>query len=400
MLYPLHVPPDHPPKIEPAAGVAVSTTCDPDGKDALQTEPQLIPEGLLVTVPLPVPLRVTVNTGGSAELKVALTCVLASSVTVQVTLFPLQPPPDQPVNVEPAAGVSVSTTCVPDLKPAVQVFPQLIPEGLLITDPWPVPLRATVNMDSGVGLKVAVTCVFWLMVTVQVSLFPLHPPPDHPVSIQSAPGVAVSTTWVPGLKGIEQVWSLDGNSPQSIPVGLLVTVPSPVVVTAKTGNRLKVATADVLPESAIIQLLSPLQAPLHPVNMELLLGVAASMTDVPTLKLAWQAGWQSIPDGVLLTVPVPVPTGLTLICAVPTGAGAIDPPPQLTMNTTELTKTANRRETRSDIAFQISKILVHRWSVTLAGCIRGWPCGLELFPTTNSASGYSENCISPTQEGS
>jgi hypothetical protein len=45
--------------------------------------------------------------------KVALTFVSALSVTVQVVVVPLQPPPDQPANVEPLAGVSVSLTVVP-----------------------------------------------------------------------------------------------------------------------------------------------------------------------------------------------------------------------------------------------------------------------------------------------
>src|ERR1700722_15036059 len=120
--------------------------------------------------------------------------------TVQVLLVPLQPPPDHPAKVEFMTGVSVSTTSVPALKPAVQVFPQLIPDGLLVTVPCPVPARVTLSMGNAIGLKVALTCVFWLRVTVQVGLFPLQPPPDYPVRAQSAPGVAVSTTGVPGLK--------------------------------------------------------------------------------------------------------------------------------------------------------------------------------------------------------
>ena len=45
--------------------------------------------------------------------KLALTVVLAVSVTVQVW-SPLQPPPDHPAKVEPLAAAAVSTTCVPD----------------------------------------------------------------------------------------------------------------------------------------------------------------------------------------------------------------------------------------------------------------------------------------------
>jgi hypothetical protein len=93
-------------------------------------------------------------------LKVAVTCVFPLRVSVQVGLFPLHPPPDHPVKVEFGAGVSVSTTWLPALKPAVQVFPQLIPEGLLVTVPCPVPLRTTLNIGNATGLKVALTWVF------------------------------------------------------------------------------------------------------------------------------------------------------------------------------------------------------------------------------------------------
>src|SRR6266545_1873158 len=50
---PLH-PPVHPANVEPPAGVAVRVTEVPLAKSASQVLPQLIPAGLLVTVPLPV----------------------------------------------------------------------------------------------------------------------------------------------------------------------------------------------------------------------------------------------------------------------------------------------------------------------------------------------------------
>lgn len=55
-LCPLHAP-LHPAKVEFALGAAVSVTWVPLVKVALQVDPQLIPEGLLVMVPLPVPDR-------------------------------------------------------------------------------------------------------------------------------------------------------------------------------------------------------------------------------------------------------------------------------------------------------------------------------------------------------
>jgi len=60
----LQVPvPEHDPlqpsKVEPLAGVAVRVILVPDAKLLLHVLPQLIPEGLLVTVPLPKPVLYT-----------------------------------------------------------------------------------------------------------------------------------------------------------------------------------------------------------------------------------------------------------------------------------------------------------------------------------------------------
>lgn len=70
-------------------------------------------------------------------LNIAVTVVLPESVTVHV-LVPLHAP-DQPANVEFAPGVAVNVSAVPDWKLALQVEPQLMPAGLLVTVPLPVP---------------------------------------------------------------------------------------------------------------------------------------------------------------------------------------------------------------------------------------------------------------------
>jgi len=57
---PLH-PPDHPPKVALDAGAAVSVTTVPAENVATQAVPQLMPEGLLVMLPPPVPEAVTVS---------------------------------------------------------------------------------------------------------------------------------------------------------------------------------------------------------------------------------------------------------------------------------------------------------------------------------------------------
>jgi hypothetical protein len=74
--------------------------------------PQLMPDGLLVTVPLPPPAKATDSMSLAVALKFAVTLVLFDIVTWQVPV-PLHPPPDQPANVDPAIADAVSVTCVP-----------------------------------------------------------------------------------------------------------------------------------------------------------------------------------------------------------------------------------------------------------------------------------------------
>ena len=59
VLVPLHAP-DHPPNCELVPALAVSVTAVPLGNVPLHVCPQLIPAGLLVTLPLPPPAFVTV----------------------------------------------------------------------------------------------------------------------------------------------------------------------------------------------------------------------------------------------------------------------------------------------------------------------------------------------------
>ncbi len=73
------------------------------------------------------------------ESNVATTCSLAFMVSSQVAPLPLQPPPDQPPKDELVPAVSVRVTCVPELKLALHVDPQLMPAGLLLIVPPPVP---------------------------------------------------------------------------------------------------------------------------------------------------------------------------------------------------------------------------------------------------------------------
>jgi hypothetical protein len=76
-------------------------------------------------------------------LNVAVTEVAAVSVRLQFAV-PVHAP-DHPANVEPVVAVAVRTTGVPLAKLALHVVPQLMPEGLLVTVPVPVPALCTVS---------------------------------------------------------------------------------------------------------------------------------------------------------------------------------------------------------------------------------------------------------------
>ena len=105
--------PDQPAKVEPATGLAVRVTTVPLVYASVQSVPQLIPAGELVTVPEPVPVLLAVKVKGPPPpvLKVAVTVLAAFMVPAQVPV-PVQAP-DQPAKVEPAAGVAVRFTMVP-----------------------------------------------------------------------------------------------------------------------------------------------------------------------------------------------------------------------------------------------------------------------------------------------
>ena len=75
-------------------------------------------------------------------MKVAVTFCAAVIVTAQGSLLVVQAPL-QPANVEPPVGVAIRVTL--PLNWALQVEPQSIPAGLLVTVPAPVPALLTVR---------------------------------------------------------------------------------------------------------------------------------------------------------------------------------------------------------------------------------------------------------------
>jgi len=94
---------------------------------------------------------VRVTAGLLLKLKVAVTAFAAVMVTAQVPV-PLQVPL-QPAKVDPAAAVAVRVTIVPLVKFALQALGQVMPLGLLPTEPLPVPARVTLNANEPVGIS-------------------------------------------------------------------------------------------------------------------------------------------------------------------------------------------------------------------------------------------------------
>jgi hypothetical protein len=116
---------------------AVNVSCVPLAKFAEQVVGQLIPDGALVTVPVPVPASLTVNPKFGLTLKLAVTDVAAVIVNVQLPV-PSQTSPPQPANTEPALGTAVNVIWPFPANTAEQVVGQLIPAGELVTVPAPV----------------------------------------------------------------------------------------------------------------------------------------------------------------------------------------------------------------------------------------------------------------------
>jgi len=185
---------------------------------------------------------------------------------------------------------------------ALHVLPQLMPEGLLVIVPVPVPDNVTVSV-AAVRLNAAPTDVLPLTVTVHAAV-PLHAP-DHPAKAEFVPAVGVRVIWVPGLNPAVQV------VPQLIPAGALETLPRPfpdkVTASESGGMTLKAAPKEELPVSVIVQEFCPLQAPDHPAKVELLAALAVSVTWVPEGNDALHVDPQLMPAGMLVIVPVPLP---------------------------------------------------------------------------------------------
>src|SRR2546425_1277814 len=154
--------------------------------------------------------------GGVMSVNVAVTVVAALRVTVQAP-GPEQPPPVQPLKVEPAAGAAVSVTAGAPGEAA----PPGAPPGVAAGGPRPRPPPPPPLWDGQAEGRVGVGGGGAEGVRVRAR-GPERRPPLQPVKVEPTAGAAVSVTAVPLAKLAAQV------APQSMPAGELVTVPLPV----------------------------------------------------------------------------------------------------------------------------------------------------------------------------
>ena len=102
--------------------------------------------------------------------------------------------------------------------------------------------------------------------------------PVQPAKVEPVAAVAVRVTLLPYEKLAPHV------PPQSIPAGLLVTVPDPVpafVTLRAKGCRVKVAVTLRAAVMATMQLPVPVQSPPQPMKVEPVVGVAVRVTLLP-----------------------------------------------------------------------------------------------------------------------
>ena len=109
--------------------------------------------------------------------------------------YPIMPKTESEKRIISTISEAVSVTTALSLYDAEHVAPHVIAAGALVTVPVPVPFLVIVR-GKLCSVKVAVTAVAAVMVTVQASV-PVHPPPLQPVKVESGAGVADNVTRVP-----------------------------------------------------------------------------------------------------------------------------------------------------------------------------------------------------------
>ena len=158
-------------------------------------------------------------------------------------------------------------------------------------------------------MKVALQLFDPLMVTV---LSRQSGSPDHPENAEPALGVGISFTTVFWPNSAEQAM------PQSMFAGLVVTFPEPFparVILSPKEIGLKDALQLRLP--VIVTIPSEQSAsPLQPVNCEPEAAMACRVTELPDVKFAEHLLPQSMPAGLEMTLPLPVPAAVIVPTAL------------------------------------------------------------------------------------
>jgi hypothetical protein len=173
----------------------------------------------------------------------AVTALDAFIVTVHVPV-PKQPPPDQPVNVDPKDDDAVRVTLSPLTRVSAQSAPQLMPAGVLVMVPSPVPALLTLRSKSRRNSAVTVRSSFMEILQPPVPKQPfVHRTKTEPVA-----GVAETVTDDPWRNVFEHA------APQLIPDGRVTNVPSPspTFSTDRRGSiRAEVDDVAVAPSSSV-----------------------------------------------------------------------------------------------------------------------------------------------------
>jgi hypothetical protein len=104
--------------------------------------------------------------------------------------------PDQPVKVVPVVADSDRITVVSWQNMKLQVLPQSMPAGLLVTDPLPVPATPTVSEYWFSAVNVAVQDFAEVIETEVVPEVPLQSP-LQPLKTEQSEATAVTVALVP-----------------------------------------------------------------------------------------------------------------------------------------------------------------------------------------------------------
>jgi hypothetical protein len=198
-------------------------------------------------------------------------------------------------------------------------------------------LAFAVSTKVVTGAKLAVTLRAALIVRLQVAAVPVQAP-LQPVNAEPEAALAVSFTTVPLVKFAEQLLEATPAAVgvlQAMPLGLEDTEPEAVVLprlavtVSDRGGRLKDA---VTLRAALIDtwqvVAVPVQAPLQPVKVEPVAGLAVSVTAALNAKLALQVFVapavgvaQFTPVGEEVTVPEAVELPRSVVTLSPTWVG-------------------------------------------------------------------------------